>query len=77
MLQNTFAQMDFNPFLIIPGLLFVFSLPVILIGLLLHYQIIPNRLKAKRKKQGLCAKCGYDLQNGQDMCPECGTLKEL
>ena len=37
---------------------------------------IHNRRRRKRKKLGLCAKCGYDLRASKERCPECGgTIK--
>ena len=54
-----------------------FSLPLWLCMLgsgvwLIYMTIVPSRQYLKRKRRGLCLKCGYDLRATRDRCPECG-----
>ena len=48
----------------LPTLVFV-SVPL--------YGLLPFHRRRKRKKLGLCVKCGYDLRGSADRCPECGA----
>ncbi len=44
-----------------------------LFGSMLWLFYHPLHRRRKRKKLGLCLKCGYDLRASKDRCPECGT----
>ena len=48
-------------------------MPTILFALALYFccSLLFHR-RRKRKKLGLCLKCGYDLRASKDRCPECG-----
>ncbi len=47
----------------------VFSIPLFVAGKRVHR-------RRKRKKLGLCIKCGYDLRGSMERCPECGARFE-
>ena len=51
----------------IPTAAFVVFLPIV---------YLPGRRRRKRKKLGLCLKCGYDLRASKGRCPECGTTMQ-
>ena len=44
-----------------------------LFGSIFVYCALPFHRRRKRKRLGLCLKCGYDLRASKDICPECGT----
>ena len=46
--------------------------PLLISGILPAYALLPVHRRRKRKKLGLCLKCGYDLRGSKERCPECG-----
>ncbi len=48
-------------------------MPCLVFAALPAYSLPPIHRRRKRKRLGLCLKCGYDLRASKDRCPECGT----
>ena len=52
-----------------------FWLPTLLLALPLAISASPWARRRRRAKQGLCIRCGYDLQGtDHEVCPECGEV---
>ncbi len=49
-----------------------FWIPTLVFGSVIFLRHPPGHRRRKRKKFGLCVKCGYDLRGSEDRCPECG-----
>ncbi len=47
-------------------------IPTVFFATCLWWSVLPIHRHRKRKKLGLCVKCGYDLRASKDRCPECG-----
>ncbi len=48
-------------------------IPTVLFGIWPTIALVRLRHRRRRRKLGLCLKCGYDLRASKDRCPECGT----
>ncbi len=48
-------------------------LPILGLGPIVTWNWLLVHRGRKRKKLGLCLKCGYDLRASKDRCPECGA----
>ena len=48
-------------------------IPTLLFAAYPAYRLLPFHRRRKRKKLGLCVKCGYDLRGSKERCPECGN----
>ena len=48
-------------------------MPTLLFLAIFWLSLLPFRRRRKRKKLGLCVKCGYDLRGSKERCPECAT----
>jgi len=54
------------------GFILPLWLPTVVFVSVPLYALLPFHRRRKRKKLGLCLKCGYDLRASKDRCPECG-----
>ena len=53
-------------------------IPALMFGMILFLcRPLFHHRRRKRKKLGLCLKCGYDLRGSKEQCPECGVAIPL
>ncbi len=54
---------------------FPLHLFLVVLAPLVIFPVLPSVIGRRRRKLGLCVKCGYDLTgNESGVCPECGTI---
>jgi len=54
------------------------AVPALLFALAPTYWLLgPRRTLRRRRKLGLCERCGYDLRASPDRCPECGRTSAM
>ena len=64
---------DWRPSMDSNGVIVPLWVPSVIFALLSYFTgFLPLYRRRKRKKLGLCVKCGYDLRASKDRCPECG-----
>ncbi len=62
-----------SPFVWSPNMVLPFWIPTLLCGAWTGWQLLPS-LRRRRRKLGLCVKCGYNLKGLTELrCPECNT----
>ena len=69
---------DWRPSMDSNGVIVPLWVPSVIFALLSYFTgFLPLYRRRKRKKLGLCLKCGYDLRASKDRCPECGQEFEI
>jgi hypothetical protein len=53
---------------------FPLAVPAVLFGILPFTLLRAKLIRGRRRKQGHCIFCGYDLRATPNICPECGRL---